>query len=118
MSFALDFPTVRPRPSVRPTGGPTDHVVEATDVGQLSRTQGQGRDERLSLGWLLNRNLKAILTSISLRVDDKTLRVSTSKSGLSIMSQSQSQALGTPSTAVQTSSAAVLLSVCFCLEAQ
>ena len=119
MSFALDFPAVRATERERPRG--RGHLRGAlVDAGQRSAAgagagqgQGQSGDERLSLGWLLNRNLKAILTSISLRVDDKTLRVSTSKSGLSIMSQSQ--ALGTPSTAVQTSSAAVL-SVCFCLD--
>lgn len=88
------FNVVCPRFPHRPPDRPTDHVVEATGVGlswtpgsgvQQGQGQGQSRDERLSLGWLLNRNLKAILTSISLRVDDKTLHVSTSKSGVSIM---------------------------------
>ena len=91
------LPSISPlhRPSVRPTATeegatwsrpPPPWGSRGRRAAECSRGAGQrGASERLSLGWLLNRNLKAILTSISLHVDDKSLHVSTSKSGVSIL---------------------------------
>ena len=91
------LPSISPhRPSLRPAdrdrGGatwprpPPPWGSRGRRAAECSRGAGQRvASERLSLGWLLNRNLKAILTSISLHVDDKSLRVSTSKSGVSIL---------------------------------
>ena len=92
-SLALDFPTAPSlRPSDRDRGGatwsrpPPPWGSRGRRAAECSRGAGQRvASERLSLGWLLNRNLKAILTSISLHVDDKSLHVSTSKSGVSIL---------------------------------
>ena len=107
MSFALDFPTLPPSlpPSVRPRSDRDRGTAWSRPRPARARlglwwtpgsgVQGQSGDGRLSLGWLLNRNLKAILTLISLRVDDKTLRVSTSESGVSIMSQATATELWT-----------------------